>query len=507
MSLSVVKTRAQLGIEAPEVSVEVHISGGLPSLNIVGLPETAVRESKERVRSALINSHFEFPTRRITINLAPADLPKEGGRYDLPIALGILAASNQIPAESLNNIEFLGELALSGDIRPVKGVLPAAINCEQKQRTLYIPLENQTEAALVENLECFPFDNLLNVCAHLKGAIECPKAQVIAKPHGDDSSHNLNQLDLSDVKGQQQAKRALTIAAAGQHNLLYFGPPGTGKTLLAKRMPTILPRLTNAESLAVASVYSVAGTTRPAWGEPPIRSPHNTASTTAIVGGGTHPKPGEISLSHHGILFLDEFAEFPRSALEVLRDPLESGLIHISRANQQVAYPARFQLLAAMNPCPCGYLHSQRCRCTPDQIRRYRNKISGPILDRIDLQVAVGMINPSELKNMSGGETSEQVRAKVVAARDRQQTRQGCTNANLSSKQLDNICKLGNSESLLLERAIEKLGLSARAYHRTIKVARTIADLAQSEDIKKEHVMEALTYRQLEKQSANSQTG
>lgn len=497
MSLAVVLTRAQHGVDAPLVTVEVHLSNGLPSLNIVGLPETAVKESKERVRSALINSHFEFPARRVTINLAPADLPKEGGRYDLAIALGILVASDQLPAQCITEAEFYGELALSGEIRPVRGMIPAAMECLESGRSLYGPAENGHELALVEPLNAFALDNLLNLCAVLKKQISWPK------PEADSSSLDTTNLDLSEVKGQHQAKRALLVAAAGRHNLLYFGPPGTGKTLLAKRLPGIMPTLTSNEALKVAAVYSVAGMNHNSWQQPPLRSPHNSASMVAMVGGGSNPKPGEISLAHLGVLFLDEFPEFQRQVLEVLREPLESGQINIARANHRVTYPANFQLIAAMNPCPCGYLHSDRCRCTPEQIRKYRQKISGPILDRIDLQVAVSAIKPSELHQQDSGMDSKTARACVVKAREIQTLRQGKPNAELSNKELETVCALTREQMTRLENAIQKMQLSARAYHRTLKVARTIADLSESERIENPHILEALSYRQLERQRSS----
>ncbi|GAB2196936.1 YifB family Mg chelatase-like AAA ATPase [Sessilibacter sp. MAH4] len=497
MSLAVVLTRAQHGVNAPQVTVEVHLSSGLPSLNIVGLPETAVKESKERVRSALLNSHFEFPARRVTINLAPADLPKEGGRYDLAIALGILVASDQLPAQCIADAEFYGELALSGEIRPIRGIIPAAITCLEAGRSLYGSQKNEQELALIEGLNCFAVDNLLNLCALLKQQIQWPKPK--AERYASEVSH----LDLSEVKGQHQAKRALLVAAAGRHNLLYFGPPGTGKTLLAKRLPGIMPSLTSSEALKVAAVYSVAGMNHHLWQQPPLRSPHNSSSMAAMVGGGSNPKPGEISLAHLGVLFLDEFPEFPRQVLEVLREPLESGQINIARANHRVTYPANFQLIAAMNPCPCGYLHSERCRCTPDQVRKYRQKISGPILDRIDLQIAVSTLKPSELHQQDSGMGSKEARACVVKARARQIDRQGKPNAELSNKELERICILSREQMTRLENAIQKMQLSARAYHRTLKVARTIADLADSDNIENQHIMEALSYRQLERQKSS----
>lgn len=493
MSLATVFTRALLGVESPPVTVEVHLSGGLPGLTIVGLPETAVKESRERVRSALLNCHFEFPARRITINLAPADLPKEGGRYDLAIALGILVASQQLPASALTDTEVLGELTLGGQIRPVQGAISACIAAKDCQRRLILPEANGTEAALVSNLQCALAPDLLSLCAHLREQHQllCPCSNQTAAP--------VPGPDMIEVKGQTQAKRALEVAAAGGHNLLYFGPPGTGKTLLAQRLPGILPTLTETQALSVAAVYSAAGIHRPNHFCPPIRHPHHTASAVAMVGGGSNPKPGEISLAHQGVLFLDELPEFQRSVLEVMREPLESGSIDIARANRQVRYPADFQLIAAMNPCPCGHYPEPRCVCTPDQVRRYRSKISGPLLDRIDLHVAVVNQPPSQLQTLPSGECSDSIRQRVIAARARQALRQGKTNSALSGQELDRHCQLATDTARFLEAATVKLGLSARAYHRILRVARTLADLAARDTIEHQHVAEAIGYRQLDR--------
>jgi len=496
MSLAVVYTRAQLGIDAPLVTVESHLSNGLPGFTIVGLPETAVKESKDRVRSALLNSHFEFPQRRITVNLAPADLPKEGGRYDLAIALGILAASGQIPKENLSGYEFIGELALSGDLRPVRGSLPAAIACGSHQRTLVVPTFNTTEAALCKETEVRSASSLLQVCAHLHNR------ELLPTPNEPLPQQAFYPIDMSDVKGQLHARRALEIAASGGHNLLFYGPPGTGKSMLASRLPTIMPPLTEAEALEVAAVNSVASQEAPGnWLTRPFRQPHHTSSAIALVGGGSNPKPGEISLSHNGVLFLDELPEFPRQVLEVLREPLESGHICISRANAQVEYPARFQLIAAMNPCPCGFLNdgTDRCRCTPQQIARYRDKISGPLLDRIDLQVHVGSLPLQELQQKPEGEPSAVIRKRVIRARHIQLQRQGIPNAQLSGKALSKFCSLGKKESHLLATALSRLHLSARAYDRVLRVSRTLADLENSESITIPHVSEALGYRNLDR--------
>ena len=496
MSLAIVYTRAKRGIEAPLVSVETHLSNGLPSLNIVGLPETVVKESKDRVRSAIINSHFEFPARRITINLAPADLPKEGGRFDLPIALGILAASGQVPLESLQHTEFIGELALTGELRSVSGSLAASMQSHRDQRAIVVPKDNADEAALAEQSTVFSADNLLQLCAHLH-------QREILQPHQQQAPlpTSFNYPDLADVKGQAQARRALEIAAAGQHNLLFSGPPGTGKTMLASRLPGILPPLSQTEMLQVASLYSISQHHKPLtlMQQRPFRSPHHSASAVALVGGGSNPKPGEISLAHHGVLFLDELPEFQRSVLEVLREPLESGEIMISRANHQVCFPAQFQLVAAMNPCPCGYDGDKQrlCRCTPDRVRRYREKISGPLLDRIDMQVTVNRIAPELLAQQNGYQTenSAEVRARVIAARDLQITRQACVNAKLSNQAIEQFCRLNEQQQMMLTQASDKLQLSPRAYYRILKVARTIADLDQSSDINSNHLAEAISYR------------
>ena len=500
MSLAIVYTRAKCGVDAPLVCVETHLSNGLPSLHIVGLPETAVRESKDRVRSAIINSHFEFPGQRITINLAPADLPKEGGRFDLAIALGILAASGQVPIAALQQHEFLGELGLTGELRPVQCTLSAAVKSCEAKRALVVPPANSAEATLCEQAQILSAKSLLHLSAHLHGREKILPEQATAN-----NAMVKEYPDLNEVMGQQKAKRALEIAAAGYHNLIFCGPPGTGKTMLASRLPGILPPLTQCEMLEVATIVSVSNNHHHQhFFQRPFRAPHHTASAVALVGGGSHPKPGEISLAHNGVLFLDELPEFQRQVLEVLREPMESGEIMISRASQQVRFPAHFQLVAAMNPCPCGYYgdSDRSCRCTPDQVRRYRVKISAPLLDRIDLQLNVNRVNASVISQTGTmPESSEQVRQRVIVARDKQLQRAGKLNAALNNRELQQHCALNTDHQQLLEHTVNRLKLSPRAYHRVLRVARTIADLEHSVSINGDHLMEAIAYRALDKES------
>lgn len=492
MGLAVLHSRALTGMDAPEVTVEVHLANGLPSFTIVGLPEAEVKESKDRVRAALLTARFEFPARRITVNLAPADLPKESGRYDLPIALGILAASGQIPADKLSQYEFAGELALTGELRAVRGALAMTYKSAKCGRAFILPAESAAEAALVQAAEVYPANSLLEVCTYLSG-----RTALVQLSASEQVQHH-NYADFNEVKGQLAAKRALEIAAAGGHSVLMCGPPGAGKTMLASRFAGILPAMTDEEALESAALQSLHGHYKlDNWKRRPYRSPHHTASGVALVGGGSVPRPGEISLAHHGVLFLDELPEFDRKVLEVLREPLESGHISISRAARQAEFPAQFQLIAAMNPCPCGYLghFNNKCRCTPDQVTRYRSKISGPLLDRIDMHIEVSALKQDELTSNRDAECSALIRERVENARELQLKRQGKPNYALNTSEIDALCKPDEAGLQLLKTAIAKLNLSARAYHRILKVARTIADLEAKTEINSGHIAEAVQYR------------
>lgn len=502
MSLAIVQSRAEQGIFAQEVSVEVHLTGGLPGFSIVGLPEAAVRESKDRVRSALISSNFELPRKKIIVNLAPADLPKEGGRYDLPIAVGILVAAGLIPQSALASRVFMGELALSGALRKTRGALVMALSLRDQNMQLCLPLESAVEASVVPGIALLPASDLLAVVAGLLG--EAPFTAVQAPPGVSQPQYK----GIEDVKGQAFAKHALTIAAAGSHNLLMYGPPGTGKSMLAERFPGLLPEIYVSQALEAAAIASVSseGLNMQNWLERPFRAPHHSASAVSIVGGGGKAMPGEISLAHRGVLFLDELTEFDRKVLENLREPLESGQISIARAAYRSTYPAQFILIAAMNPCPCGYLgdatNPARCRCTPDQITRYRGKLSGPLLDRIDIHVEVPRVPQEVLSapSLKNEPSSEQIREQVEAVQARQIERQGVLNSKLSVKQIDEVCALDNSSQQLIDRAMTQLGLSARGYHRILKLARSIADLSASKEIGQMHLAQAIQLRSLDRQ-------
>ena len=490
-----VQCRASVGIVAPPISIEVNLSSGLPNLNIVGLAQKAVCESKDRVRSAILNSGFTFPVKRITVNLAPADLPKEGGRFDLPIALGILAASKQIPCEVLADYEFAGELGLSGELRAITAVLPFAAQTIKQNKKLIIPRANGYEASFIRELSIYTADHLQQVVAHIT-----QQKNLLLYQRQENIQPQTQYMDLQYVVGQTQAKRALEIAAAGGHSVLFSGPPGTGKTLLSSCMPSILPPMTETQAQETAAIYSVShlGFQVEQWRQRPFRAPHHSASGVALVGGGRPPKPGEVSLAHHGILFLDELPEFPRHVLDMLREPLESGTMHIARAGAHVSFPACFQLLAAMNPCPCGYYGDTRreCRCTQEQVQRYQARLSGPFLDRIDMRVTMSAVSADvfTLKKEQKADMSHQVRERVIAAQALQIHRRGLLNAQFQRKELQMYCQLTPSLQTQLHRTIEKLALSTRAYHRILKVARTIADLEQMNVLNESHVNEAVSY-------------